>query len=73
LKQFQVYLKNGAKQKIIKTEIKNQRKISVGFENNKFWRKDVYGGGVRIYYDNVSSKNKSIYDKVLDEIKISSL
>lgn len=55
-----------------KTEIKNQRKISTGFENNKFWRKDIYKG-VRIYYDNVSSKNKNLYDKVLDEIKISSL
>ena len=55
-----------------KTEIKNQKKISVGFENNKFWRKDIFEG-VRIYYDNVSAKNKKIYDKVLDEIKISSL
>lgn len=55
-----------------KTKIKNQIKISTGFENNKFWRKDIYEG-VRIYYDNVSSKNKNLYDKVLDEIKISSL
>lgn len=55
-----------------KTEIKNQRKISVGVENNKFWRKDVLEG-IRIYYDNVSSKNKEIYDKILDEIKINPL
>lgn len=55
-----------------KTEVKNQRKISVGVENNKFWRKDVLDG-VRIYYDNVSKRNKRIYDKVLDEIKIRSL
>jgi len=55
-----------------KTEIKNKRKISVGVENNKFWRKDVLDG-IRIYYDNVSAKNKEIYDKILDEIKISPL
>ena len=54
-----------------KTEVKNQKKISVGVENNKFWRKDVFEG-VRIYYDNVPAKNKRIYDKVLDEIKINS-
>jgi hypothetical protein len=52
-----------------KTEIKNQKKISVGIENNKFWRKDVFEG-VRIYYDNVPAKNKEIYDKVLDGIKV---
>jgi len=55
-----------------RTEVKNQKKISVGVENNKFWRKDVFDG-VRIYYDNVPAKNKRIYDKVLDEIKINSL
>ncbi|MCL1867703.1 MAG: hypothetical protein FWF72_01975 [Paludibacter sp.] len=54
------------------TEVKNQRKISIGIENNKFWRKDVLDG-IRIYYDNVSAKNKGIYDKILDEIKITSL
>lgn len=47
----------------------DQRVISIGIENNKFWRKDVLSG-IRIYYDNVSSKNKKKYDKVLDEIKI---
>lgn len=52
-----------------KTKVKNQKKISVGIENNKFWRKDVFEG-VRIYYDNVPKRNKRIYDKVLDEIKI---
>jgi hypothetical protein len=57
------------KYKASKTEIKNQRKISVGIQDNKFWRKDVFEG-VRIYYDNVPAKNKKIYDKVLDEIKI---
>ena len=55
-----------------KTEMKNQRKISVGVENNKFWRKDVFEG-VRIYYDNVPFLNKSLYDKVLNEIRISPL
>lgn len=55
-----------------KQEIKNERITSVGRQNNKFWRKDVMGG-VRIYYDNVSSKNKNIYDKALDEIKINPL
>lgn len=55
-----------------KTEIKNQKKISVGFENNKFWRKDTFEG-VRIYYDNVSTKNRAIYDKVLDGVKINPL
>lgn len=55
-----------------KTEIKDQRKISVGFENDKFWRKDIFKG-VRIYYDNVSAKNKNIYDEILDKIKISPL
>ncbi|OFY13445.1 MAG: hypothetical protein A2X11_12090 [Bacteroidetes bacterium GWE2_42_24] len=54
-----------------KIEMRNKRKISVGFENNKFWRKDVFEG-VRIYYDNVSLKNKRLYDEVLDKIKISS-
>lgn len=52
-----------------KTEIKKRRKISVGFENDKFWRKDIFED-VRIYYDNVSEKNKKIYDKILDEIII---
>ncbi|MBP1631517.1 MAG: hypothetical protein H6Q15_2410, partial [Bacteroidetes bacterium] len=37
----------------------------------KFWRKDVYKG-VNIYYDNVSSSNKRVYDKILNEIKITS-
>jgi hypothetical protein len=55
-----------------KTEFKNQRKTSVGVENNKFWRKDVLEG-IRIYYDNVPPKNKEMYDKVWDEIKISPL
>jgi hypothetical protein len=55
-----------------KTEVKNQKKISVGVENNKFWRKDVFEG-VRIYYNNVPANNKGIYDKILDEIKINSL
>lgn len=55
-----------------KIEVKNQKKISVGIENNKFWRKDVFEG-IRIYYDNVSKRNKGIYDKVLDEIKVRSL
>lgn len=60
------------KYQVQKTETKNQRVISVGIENKRFWRKDVLHG-IRIYYDNVSSKNKGIYDKVLDEIKISQL
>lgn len=55
-----------------KTKEKNKKKISVGIENNKFWRKDVFEG-IRIYYDNVPKKNKKIYDKVLDGIKVSSL
>lgn len=55
-----------------KIEVKNQKKISVGIENNKFWRKDVFEG-IRIYYDNVPKRNKGIYDKVLDEIKVRSL
>jgi hypothetical protein len=54
-----------------KSKIKNQKKISVGFKNNKFWRKDVYKG-VKIYYDNVSSHNKRLYDKILNDIEISS-
>jgi len=54
-----------------KSKIRNHRKISVGCENNKFWRKDVYKG-VNIYYDNVSSSNKRVYDKILNEIKITS-
>lgn len=53
-----------------KIKMKNQKKISVGVENNKFWRKDIFEEGIRIYYDNVSEKNKKIYDKILDGIKI---
>jgi hypothetical protein len=60
------------KYKVQKTEIQNQKKISVGFENDKFWREDVFEG-VRIYYDNVTTKNKKVYDKILDEVKINSL
>lgn len=52
-----------------KIKEKNQKKIYIGVENDKFWRKDVFEG-VRIYYDNVPKKSKKIYDKVLDEIKI---
>jgi len=55
-----------------KTEVKKSKTITVGVENNKFWRKDVFYG-VRIYYDNVSAKNKSIYDRILDDIKITVL
>lgn len=55
-----------------KTEVKNQKKTSVGIENNRFWRKDVFEG-VRIYYGNVPARNKRIYDKILDRIKINSL
>jgi hypothetical protein len=54
-----------------KIEIKNQKKISIGVENNKFWRKDIFEG-VRIYYGNAPLKSKGIYDKVLDGIKINS-
>jgi hypothetical protein len=59
------------KYKAQKTSIKNQIKIFVGIENNKFWRKDIFAG-IRIYYDNVSEKTKKIYDKILDEMKINS-
>jgi len=59
------------KHKPQKSKIKNQRKISVGCKSNKFWRKDVYKG-VNLYYDNVSSSNKRVYDKILNEIKITS-
>lgn len=55
-----------------KTQEKNQKKIFVGIENNKFWRKDVFEG-IRIYYGNVPKRNKGIYDKVLDGIKVRSL
>lgn len=49
-------------------ERKGERKTSVGVENNRYWRKDVYSDGVRVYYDNVPKRNKAVYDKVLDEI-----
>ena len=48
---------------------KNQRNISVGVRNDKFWRKDTLEDNIRIYYDNVSTGNKELYDKVLDEMK----
>lgn len=60
------------KYKAQKEYVKNQRIISVGVENNRFWRKDIFKG-VRIYYGNVTDKNKGIYNKVLDDIKIKSL
>lgn len=46
---------------IQKTEIKNNRNISTGMENNKCWRKDVFEG-VSIYYDNALPENKNLYD-----------
>ena len=49
-------------------ERKGERKTSVGVENNRYWRKDVYSDGVRVYYDHVPKRNKAVYDKVLDEI-----
>ena len=49
-------------------ERKGERKTSVGVENNRYWRKDVYSDGVRVYYDDVPKRNKAVYDKVLDEI-----
>jgi|GEM_PF-1844096 len=55
-----------------KTVTINQRKISVGLKNNTNWRKDVIEG-IRVYYDNVSSENKLLYDEILDSIKIKPL
>lgn len=49
-------------------ERKGERKTSVGVENNRYWRKDVYSDGVRVYSDDVPKRNKAVYDKVLDEI-----
>lgn len=51
----------------------NNKKIKEGKYDNVFWRVDIYKhtfGRLRIYYDNVSSKEKSKFDKILDEIKI---
>ena len=45
----------------------NERKVSVGVNNNKYWRRDVIGR-VRIYYNNVSSDKKTLYDNILDSI-----
>lgn len=55
--------------KVQKTEIKNNKNISIGVENNKCWRKDIFEG-VSIYYDNVLPEKKDLYDKILDELKI---
>jgi len=52
-----------------KTKVKSQKKISVGVENNKYWRKDLFEG-VRIYYDNVTKGSKRTYDRILDGIKV---
>lgn len=52
-----------------KTKVNNKKKTSVGMENNKFWRKDIYEG-VRVYYGNVPKRSKRIYDNVLDETKV---
>ena len=49
-------------------ERKGERKTSVGVENNRYWRKDVYYDVVRVYYDDVPKRNKAVYDKVLYEI-----
>ena len=51
----------------------NNKKIREGKSGNVFWRVDIYkhtSGRLRIYYDNVSSKEKSKFDKILDDIKI---
>ena len=52
-----------------KESIVNQRKISVGQQDDKFWRKDVLDD-VRVYYDNVTSENKEMYNCILNNLKI---
>lgn len=51
------------------TKVKRKKRIFVGIDNKKFWRKDVFEG-VRIYYDNVPKRSKRMYDRILDEIKV---
>lgn len=53
----------------LKDKKTTKRRIIVGKENNKHWRKDVIGN-IRIYYDNVTIMNKSKYDNILNNIKI---
>jgi hypothetical protein len=55
-----------------KTLVIDQRKISFGKHDNKFWRKDVIDD-VRVYYGDVLPKNKAIYNNILDSIKISDI
>ena len=52
-----------------KKEIRERRKIFTGTTNGRFWRKDILDDGIRIYYDNVSLKDKRIFDKIIDNIK----
>lgn len=48
------------------------KKISYGKKGDKFWRKDIFDG-VNVYYDNVHAKQKKVFDKILDNIKVESL
>jgi hypothetical protein len=45
------------------------RMVHSGIHNRKYWRKDIIDG-VSVYYDNVTKENKSLYNKILDDISI---
>ena len=44
----------------------NDRIISLGKKNGKYWREDVYKEGLRIYYDGVKKDRKSFFDSILN-------
>lgn len=48
------------------------KKISYGKKEDNFWRKDILDG-VIVCYDNVYAKQKKVFDKILDNIKLESL
>lgn len=52
-----------------KQEIREGRKIFTGKNNGMFWRKDILDDGIRIYYNNVSRKDKRMFDEIIDSIK----
>ena len=43
--------------------------ISYGIENDKFWKKCVYGS-VRLYYRDVHKDNRPKYEKIFRTMKI---
>lgn len=48
-------------------QVRNDRVVTRGIYNSRYWRKDVFGN-IRLYYDNVDAENMEFYEKIMDEI-----